>query len=138
MPSPLLSREAFHDEVFRRSTGRCVFCGAPAADAHHILERKLFPDGGYYVENGAAVCEKDHWRCETGELSPEDVRSAAGILEALLPPGFPPGAVIDKWGNTVRADGLLEPGPLFGDIGARRALAAGGRLGQFVPKGALT
>ena len=138
MPGALLSRKAFRDAVLRRSDGRCVFCGAPAVDAHHVIERKLFPDGGYVLENGAAVCENDHWRCETGELSPEVVRRAAGILEAVLPPGFPPGSVIDKWGNTVRSDGLLEPGPLFDDVGARRALAAGGRLGLFIPKGTLT
>lgn len=104
-------------------------------DAHHIIERKLYPDGGYYLSNGAAVCEDHHWDCETTRLSVEDIRSAAGIVAPMLPPGFDVRTVYDKWGNQVRPDGLREPGPLFHDTGAHKALAAGGKLGLFVPKG---
>ena len=39
-----------------RAHGRCVLCDAVAVDAHHVLDRKLYPDGGYYLGNGAAVC----------------------------------------------------------------------------------
>lgn len=104
-------------------------------DAHHILERKLFPDGGYYLGNGAAVCEAHHWQCETTALSVDAVRKVAGIALPVLPPGFEAGTTYDKWGNVIRADGLREPGPLFEDTGCRKALAAGGFLGLFVPKG---
>jgi hypothetical protein len=132
----LLTREDFKRLVFARSGGRCVFCALPAVDPHHILERKLFPEtGGYFLSNGAAVCQEHHWNCETTELSVEDVRSAAGINQAVLPPGFDSKQIYDKWGNRLRADGLWEPGPLFFDTGARKALAAGGKLGLFVPKG---
>ena len=92
----LLSREAFKDQVFARSKHKCVFCGAPAVDAHHILERKLFDDGGYYLDNGAAVCEADHWRCETTEFSLEDVRLAANISRPVLPQGTSNEAILDK------------------------------------------
>lgn len=34
----------------------CVFCKKPATEVHHILDRKLFDDGGYYENNGASVC----------------------------------------------------------------------------------
>lgn len=131
----LLDRDAFKKSVFHRSGGICVFCALPAVDPHHILERKLYADGGYYLSNGAAVCAEHHWQCETTALSVEAVRLAAGITTPTLPPGFSPEAVYDKWGNRVRPDGLLEAGVLFHDTGARKALAAGGKLGLFVPVG---
>lgn len=129
----LLTREAFKTQVLARSAGRCIFCARPAVDAHHILERKLFADGGYYLANGAAVCETHHWDCETMRVSVEAVRAAAGITEVCVPPGFDPAAVYDKWGNRQRADGTWAAGPLFADTGARRALAHGGRLGLVWP-----
>ncbi len=131
----LLARETFHDQVLARSAGRCVMCASKAVDAHHILERKLFPDGGFYLDNGAAVCETHHWDCETTRLSVAEIRRACGITRIVLPPGFTAAHDYDKWGNRLRADGLREPGPLFEDTGCRRALAAGGVLGLFVPKG---
>jgi hypothetical protein len=130
----LLSRDEFKRQVFVRSGGKCVFCTRPAVDAHHVLERKLFTDGGYYPSNGASVCEMHHWDCETTRVSVEDVRKAAGITLPALPPGFDLNSFYDKWGNLVRPDGLREPGPLFFDTGARKALAAGGKLGIFVQK----
>ena len=75
----LLTRIAFKERVFERDSGKCVFCGEPAVDAHHILDRKLFPDGGYYLSNGASVCAIDHMRCETTEYSVELVREKCGI-----------------------------------------------------------
>lgn len=132
----LLNRQDFKRLVFARSRGRCVFCGAAAVDPHHILERKLFPEtGGYFLSNGAAVCEVHHWDCETTKLSVEEVRVAAGIIDAALPDGFDSEQKYDKWGNRIRPDGMREPGVLFHDTGARKALAAGGKLGLFVPKG---
>ena len=129
----LLSREAFKDQVFARSKHQCVFCGAPAVDAHHILERKLFDDGGYYLDNGAAVCEADHWRCETTEFSLEDVRLAANISRPVLPQGTPNEAILDKWGNRIWPSGMRSWGPLEHDTGARKALAHGGFLGIMMP-----
>lgn len=129
----LLSREAFKAEVFRRNAGRCVFCELCAADAHHILERKLFADGGYYVDNGAAVCESHHLLCERTVLSVEQVRAAAGISEVVLPEDFDPRVAYDKWGNRLWPSGLRSWGPLQHDTGARRALAAGGFLGCMMP-----
>lgn len=124
----LLSRDEFKAAVFERSGGRCVLCGGPAVDAHHILDRKLFHDGGYYLSNGAAVCEDDHWRCETTELSVEHVRKAAGILDWTLPAGMPRDKTYDKWGNIVLEQGMLLAGPLAEDDGCRRALNRGGKL----------
>lgn len=133
----VLSREDFKHWVFVRSSGRCVFCSAPAVDAHHVLERKLFLDGGYFLGNGAAVCEDHHWECEVTSLGVDEVRAAAGISSPSLPPGFLCDAEYDKWGNRVWPSGLRTWGPLQSDTGARKALAAGGFLGLMMPPGYL-
>ena len=130
----LLSREEFKRQVFARSCGACVFFGKPSVDAHHILERKLFVDGGYYLLNGAAVCEVHHWDCESTALSVEAVRAAAGLTgPALLPSALDPAGTYDKWGNRVWPSGLRSWGPLESDTGARRALAQGGYLAVMMP-----
>lgn len=118
----LLNREEFKTQVFKRSHGKCVFCGAPAVDAHHILDRKLFSDGGYYLDNGAAVCEADHWKCEATEYSVAQVREAAGITDVIVPVGFNPVLEYDKWGNQVQASGRRLAGPLMNDDGCRKIL----------------
>lgn len=130
---PLLSRDQFRERIFARSLGACVLCGKPAADAHHILERKLYPDGGYYLSNGAAVCEQCHLDCEYTRVSVERVRQAAGITDPVLPPGFGLDTIYDKWGNRQWSSGLRSVGPLEQDTGMRRALAAGGVLGLLMP-----
>lgn len=133
MDDALLSRAIFEKKVFARTQGRCAFCAKPAVDAHHILERKLFPDGGYYLNNGIAVCAAHHWDCETTKISVQEALQAIEQDKARLPMGWDPSVHYDKWGNRLRADGLREAGPLFYDPGCRKALAAGGFLGLFVP-----
>jgi 5-methylcytosine-specific restriction endonuclease McrA len=67
-------REAFNTAVFQRDGGKCVLCGAPGVDAHHITDRHELPNGGYVPENGITVCEACHLDCEqfhlTGEALP--------------------------------------------------------------------
>ena len=132
MPA-LLTRPEFSRLVLARKGGQCVACAKPAVDPHHILERKLFPDGGYYLDNGAGVCAECHLKCEFTTLSVEDVRVLAGITSPVLPPGFEPGVPYDKWGNRIWPSGLRTVGPLEHDTGMRRALAAGGVLGMLMP-----
>lgn len=126
----LLTREEFARRVLARHGGHCAFCAEPAIDAHHILDRKLFANGGYFLANGAPVCERHHWDCETTTLSVEQVRAASGIVDVVLPDGFMPALRYDKWGNRFLDEGAWAgyrvAGPLFNDIGARRALARGG------------
>ncbi len=131
----LLSRQDFAVKVLARSKGKCAFCDNAAVDAHHIFDRKLYFDGGYFLSNGAAVCEKHHWQCETTCLSVVDVLRQCSIEQAKLPPGLDPQMQYDKWGNRLRSDGLREPGPLFLTTGCHKALAIGGYLGLFVPVG---
>ena len=59
-------RENFRSVVFARDNFKCVFCGEPAVDAHHITDRNS-PDlmhGGYIIENGISVCDEHHIMCE--------------------------------------------------------------------------
>lgn len=101
----LLSRPEFKRAVFARDGEKCVFCGEPAVDAHHILDRKLWKDGGYYLDNGASVCSDCHWKCEKNLLSTRHVREACGITQVLLPPGLDPAFEYDKWGKCILCHG---------------------------------
>jgi len=130
-PRILLTRDGFREAVFARDEGKCVCCGAPAADAHHIMDRKLFPDGGYYLDNGASVCADHHMLCETTEISVEEIRAAAGIRNPVMPLHLEDGARYDKWGNPVLPNGMRQPGELFFDENVQKALAAGNVLHLF-------
>jgi len=131
-PEPLLTRDAFKISVLSALGGKCAFCPAAAVDAHHILDRKLFEDGGYYRSNGAPLCTRHHWDCETTVLGLAQVRSAAGISQILLPSSLSPagfGAEFDKWGNRFLSGvwtGYRLAGPLAGDPGMIKALTASG------------
>ena len=85
----VLTRDAFRDGVFARDEHRCVICKSTGPlDAHHIVERRLWPDGGYYLANGVSLCEAHHRAAEATTLSCEEIRAAAGIGIVLLPPAF--------------------------------------------------
>ena len=96
----LLSRQEFKEAVFKRDKDKCVLCGSPAVDAHHIIDRKVWPDGGYYIDNGASVCADCHWKCERSEILPDKIRSTIG-LSTVLPPGLDTSKSYDKWGKEV-------------------------------------
>lgn len=120
----LLDRDIFKKEVFARDSGMCVIpgCGKPAVDAHHILERSLFPDGGYYLSNGASVCAEHHIACEMTLISTKDLYSYTGITIPVLPPHFFDDTEYDKWGNPVMLSGLRMRGELFWDESFQKIL----------------
>lgn len=119
---PLLSRDEFRNVVFARDSHVCVNCGAPAVDAHHILDRKLFPDGGYYKANGASVCSPCHLLAESTELSCETLRQKAGIKQFPLPPQLSEGQSYDKWGNPTLPNGQRLRGEMFYDAAVQKIL----------------
>lgn len=130
MEPKLLTRDEFREGVFARDNHKCIFCGKTAEetpegklDAHHILERRLWPDGGYYIDNGATVCEADHLQCEKTVFSVDLVRSMAGITKKIVPPHFYPDHVYDKWGNPILEDGRRGKGELFNDESVQKVLA---------------
>lgn len=131
----LLTRDRFREAVFARDGHRCVICGQASStgpqpnvhgaklDAHHILERRLWPDGGYYVENGATVCEPCHMKCEQTLIDVERVRERVGITKPVIPPHLYRDQVYDKWGNPVLANGQRLRGELFDDESVQKVLA---------------
>lgn len=109
----LLTREQFKEYVFKRDNYTCIFCSQPAQDPHHIIDRKLWSDNGYYLNNGASVCQAHHWAVEKTEISVEEVWKKCGIKEPFLPPDFNPILQYDKWGNIVLENGMRQPGKMF-------------------------
>jgi hypothetical protein len=127
----LLTRDQFREGVFIRDGHKCVVCGNLADDAHHIIERRLFPDGGYYLDNGASLCAQHHIEAEQTTLSCDLLRIAAGIGKVVLPPHLYGDISYDKWGNPIMENGLRLKGELFEDESVQKILAQGGVLGQF-------
>lgn len=119
----LLTRDDFREHVFARDGHKCLMCPEPAVDAHHIIERKLWPDGGYYLENGASVCEPHHIEAEETRISCDDLRERAGITKFPLPPHLYSDQAYDKWGNPVLPNGMRLRGELFEDPSVQKILA---------------
>lgn len=95
----LLNRQEFKSKVFERDNNKCVICGKDGVDAHHIIDRKCWPDGGYYVDNGVTLCSSCHLLAEKGIYSPEYLRSKAKITKLVLPPNLDSNKCYDKWGK---------------------------------------
>lgn len=122
LKNSLLTREQFNALVFKRDNYKCIFCGNSKIVAHHIIDRKLFSDGGYYLDNGASVCDEHHWAVEKTDISVEDVRKACGISNILLPEGFNSNKIYDKWCNVIMPNGRREPGPMFFEDNVQKIL----------------
>lgn len=132
----LLTRDQFREAVFARDGHKCVICKAEGQDAHHIMERRLFTDGGYYLSNGATLCGDCHLRAEATTLSVEEIRCACGGLPGeshiadtaskilpVLPSHLYPDTRYDKWGNPVLDNGQRLRGELFYDASVQKVLS---------------
>jgi hypothetical protein len=114
-----VDRDAFREAVFVRDNNRCVICGCSEnLAAHHIIERKMFPDGGYVPDNGATLCERHHLEAEACILTCEEIRDKAGISRVVVPPRWIGTACekerISKWGDILDHNGnIIVEGPLF-------------------------
>lgn len=121
----LLTRDQFRKV---RDGHRCCVCGAPATrsdvqlDAHHLIERRLWADGGYYLENGATVCGPCHLKAEQTLISCEELRERCGINRFPLPDHLYPDEVYTKWGDVVLPNGTRVPGELFEDESVQKVL----------------
>jgi len=149
----LLDRDSFREGVFRRDGHKCVICGERGKlDAHHILERRLWDDGGYYLDNGATLCDEKpelypakhgcppyrevmehgcHMKAEQTVISCDQIRSAARITRIIIPDHLYRDHQYDKWGNIINSDGSRTKGELFGDESVRKVLRAGGVMDLF-------
>lgn len=101
----LLSRDTFRNKVFERDNHTCIIpgCGKPAVDAHHIIERRLWQDaseyGGYFLCNGASLCEEHHIAAEKNFFPPQYLWQLLKISEPVRPKSFKPDVDYNKWGN---------------------------------------
>jgi RNA ligase len=120
----LLTRDAFREGVFARDGQKCVVCGSTEKlDAHHILERRLWPDGGYYMANGATVCEEHHLEAEATTLGCDRLRELCGTTKFPLPPHLYSDQPYDKWGNPILPNGTRLRGELFDDPSVQKVMA---------------
>ena len=130
--SILLLRDDFREGVFKRDSFLCVICGAnDNLDAHHIIERKLFSDGGYYIDNGVTLCPTHHIEAEQTILSCETLREKAGIKNIILPDYFFDDYKYDKWGNIILPTGLRLKGELFYEENVQKVLKDANLIDTF-------
>ena len=71
------NREIFRNGVLKRDKFKCKICGDSVSklDAHHITDRSEMPDGGYVLENGITLCDKEggcHMKAERYHISSGD------------------------------------------------------------------
>jgi hypothetical protein len=128
----LLSRNEFRKQVFTRDKNFCVICKQNGQDAHHIIERRLFDDGGYYIDNGATLCGICHIKAEETSLSCEDIRKAANITNIILPPHLYRDLIYDKWGNIINSNGTKIRGELFFDESVQKILIDKYKFTQYI------
>jgi len=121
--SELLARDNFREQVLKRDNYTCVFCNKLAKNAHHIMERKLFSDGGYYLDNGVSVCEEHHILCEKTIISCEEIRDKAKIGSIILPDHLKDYQLYDKWGNPILPNGQRLRGELLNKPSVQAILA---------------
>lgn len=126
-----MDRQEFREAVLERDGHTCVLCGKPAVDAHHILERRLWSDGGYVLDNGASLCAACHIAAEQTVVSVEQIREAARVAPVVPDHLFADGRY-DKWGNLILEDGNRLPGPLYEDTSVQKALRSGGVANLFL------
>ena len=128
----LLTRDQFRNNCLNRDNNKCVICGETRnIVVHHILERKLFLDEGYYLDNGASLCIDCHLKAEMTILSVEEIRKACGITKKVLPEHFYADQIYDKWGNPVLENGKRLRGELFDDSSVQKILSIGNVLPLF-------
>lgn len=130
-PEKLLSRDEFREACIDRDQGKCVITGEPASCVHHIMERRLFDDGGYYVSNGAVLSEKAHLDAEKTLLSCEEIREAASITNIIVPEHLDPDLKYDKWGNPFLNKNTRLRGELFYEEPVQKILKEAGLLADF-------
>lgn len=135
MTAAYLGRDAFREGVFARDGHKCVICGAPAVDAHHIIERRLFKEphemGGYFLNNGSSLCAEHHLAAEMTTLSVEEIRDACGIRRAVLPDHLYDDQAYTKWGDPIMGNGQRIKGELFWDESVQKILGQGRVLNLY-------
>lgn len=132
----LHTRQDFDSLVRKRDQYRCVVpsCGKTENLAvHHIIERKLWSDGGYYLDNGVTLCPRHHILAEQTLLTCDDLRQHAHIESIVLPDHFFFEERYDKWGNILLPSGSRIKGEMFFESQVQKILTEAGVIDQFLP-----
>jgi len=130
----LLNRDEFREVVFSRDNHKCVICGESAVDAHHIIDRSFFEDGGYYLSNGVSLCEKHHIDAETTIISAKELREKSNITNIIYPEILNLTEFIkdyDKWCNPILKTGKRLKGYAFNQENVQKMLKQGNVLNLF-------
>ena len=133
----LLSRDQFREQTLARNNGLCCVpsCEEKAVDAHHILNRNLFIGedefGGYFLENGAQLCNSHHYDAELTLISVDELREYCNVTPAI-PELLEAKETYDCWGNQILSGGNRAKGPLFLDEGCQKALKKANLLWRFM------
>lgn len=132
MNTDLVTRDEFRENCLIRDNHKCVSCGSTdKLSVHHIIERRLWSDGGYYYDNGATLCEKCHIEAETTDLPCGAIRYMAGITKTILPEGYYHDHEYTKWGDVILPNGTRMKGPLFHDESVQKILKLGTSYGLY-------
>jgi len=117
-----MTRQDFREECVARDGGECLVPGCSATvtsspdgagEVHHIIERKLWPEGGYIPDNGACVCNEHHRLAEDNIIPPQAFWRWADVTRVPYPhPSIAQGykefgvynskkrdIMVDKWGE---------------------------------------
>lgn len=134
MKNILLNREDFKQQVFMRDNNKCVICHENSVDAHHIIDRSFFRDGGYYIDNGVSLCEKCHILAEQTVISCRELREKANITNIIYPEYLSLNEFVidyDKWCNPILKKGKRLKGYFFNQPNVQKMLKAGNVLHLF-------
>lgn len=99
-------RQHARELTFARDGYQCVIClkttpkGA-ILDAHHLIERRLWQDGGYHLDNLVTLCQDCHISAEKGHYLLAELRAAANIGKIIVPNDMYDDVEYDKWGNVI-------------------------------------
>lgn len=120
----LLIRDEFRKQCLSRDGNKCVLCGETNnLVVHHIVERRLFDDGGFYLSNGATLCEEHHWKAEATIVGTQQLRDAVGITRIVLPEHLDSDETYTKWADVELENGMRNPGELFDDASVQKVIA---------------
>lgn len=94
------TRNDFRRIVNEQQDGICIipWCDESIQDAHHIIERELWDDGGYIPDNGAGVCGLHHKFAEENHIPPQAFWKWRTIDDPPLPDGIST-TNVNKWGD---------------------------------------
>jgi hypothetical protein len=117
-----MDRDSFNSSVLHRDDNLCVTCKQLATAVHHIIDRSLWSDGGYYIDNGVSLCDLCHILAEQTNLSCSELRYSARIQNIILPDHFFNDENYDKWGNIILPSGARIKGELFNTEAVQKIL----------------